>query len=122
MVYLYQHIFFIHMIFRRDYREPFWNGLLHAVIVTVYLFFVSLLAMQLKYLYVGEIGEAIQLAFGLFLTVLSVAVCAWLIFYEPLKKLLHHHFKAATVMLTSTIGWLFIFMIIFVVGLVFTLV
>jgi membrane protease YdiL (CAAX protease family) len=110
------------MIFRRDYREPFWKGLLHAVIVTVYLFFVSLLAMQLKYLYIGEIGEAIQLAFGLFLTVLSVAVCAWLIFYEPLKKLLHHHFKAATVMLTSTIGWLFIFMIIFVVGLVFTLV
>jgi len=109
------------MIFKRDYREPFWRGLLHAVVVTVYLFFVALLAMQLKYLYLGEIAEAIQLAFGLFLTVLSVAVCAWLIFYEPMKKLLHHHFRAATVMLTSTIGWLFIFMVIFVVGLVFTL-
>jgi len=110
-----------YMIFKRDYREPFWRGLLHAVVVTVYLFFVALLAMQLKYLYLGEIAEAIQLAFGLFLTVLSVAVCAWLIFYEPMKKLLHHHFRAATVMLTSTIGWLFIFMVIFVVGLVFTL-
>ena len=109
------------MLFSRDYREPFWKGLLHATIVTVYLFFVSLIGMQLKYLYFGEISEVVQLAFLLFLIVLSVAVCAWLIFYEPMKKLLHHHFKAATVMLTSTIGWLFIFMIVFLVGLIFSL-
>ncbi|MBT3816771.1 MAG: hypothetical protein HOE80_00270 [Candidatus Magasanikbacteria bacterium] len=110
------------MLFSRDYRRPFWLGLAHAVLVIVYVLFVSLLIMQMSYLFNGQIAQVLQMAFGLFLLILSVAVCAWLIFYEPIKKLLHHHFKAATVMLLSTIGWLFIFMIIFIMGLVFTLV
>lgn len=110
------------MLFSRDYREPFWKGFLHAVLVSMYLFFIALIAFQLPYLYNGEVGQAIQLAFQFFLLVLSVAVCGSLVFYDPVKKLLHHHFRAATVMLLSTIGWLFVFMLVFVLGLVFTFV
>ncbi len=109
------------MIFSRDYRRPFWHGLLHAGLVVVYLVFVALIVEQLQTLYRGEIGMVIQYAFGLFLVVLSTALCAGLIFDEPIKKLLHHHFRAATVMLLSTLGWLFVFLIIFVVGLVLSL-
>lgn len=109
------------MIFSRDYRQPFWHGLLHAGLVVVYVFFLALLVTQMQQLYRGEIGVVIQYAFGLFLVILSVALCAWLIFYEPFKKLIHHHFKAATVMLLSTLGWLFVFMTIFIVGLVLSL-
>ncbi len=106
----------------RDYRKPFWHGLLHAVLVTTYLFFVALVIMQLEALYQGRVGEVIKLTFSLFLVVLSVAVCGWLIFYEPVKKLLKFHFRAATTMMISTIGWLFIFMTIFLVMLAVTIV
>lgn len=110
------------MLFSRDYRKPFWHGLFHALLVVVYVLFLALIVSQLNYLFRGEVGEVIRYAFGLFLAILSTAMCAWLIFYEPVKYLFHHHFKAATVMLLSTLGWLFIFLVIFIFGLVFSLV
>lgn len=110
------------MRFSRDYRRPFWKGFLHASLVVVYTLFMSLLITQMPYVFGTEIGQVIQVMFGLFLTILSVAICAWLIFYEPMKKLMHFHFKAATTMLLSTIGWLFVYMIVFIFGLLFSLV
>ena len=77
--------------------------------------------MQLKNLYQSDVAVVIQMAFGFFLLVLSVAVCAWLIFFEPIKLVLQHHFKAATVMMLSTIGWLFVFLTVFLMGLVMTI-
>lgn len=110
------------MLLSRDYRLPFWHGLFHAVLVVIYTLFLSLILLQLEYLFGDGVGDVIQLAFFIFLSFLTLGVCGWLIFYEPLKKIVHHHFKAATVMLASTIGWLFIFLIIFLAGLVTTLV
>jgi hypothetical protein len=110
------------MIFSRDYQKPFWHGFFHALMVVIYVLFLSLILLQLDYLFGNGLSDIIKLAFYLFLVFLSLAVCGWLIFYEPLKKMLHHHFRAATVMLTSTIGWLFIFLTIFVIGFVVTLV
>lgn len=105
----------------RDYRRPFWHGFFHAVLVVAYLLFISLVILQIEGLYQGRVGEVVRTTFNLFLVVLSVAMCAWLIFYEPLKKLLKFHFRAASVMLISTLGWLFTFMIIFLVMLSVTI-
>ncbi len=104
----------------RDYRQPFWHGFFHASLVMIYTLFLALLLRQLDVLFSGGIAPVIRLAFQLFLLIFSVAVCAGLIFYEPVKKLLHFHFKAATVMLLSTFGWLFIYLIIFIYGLLLT--
>lgn len=104
----------------RDYRRPFWRGFLHAVLVTLYALFATLVIFSLNGLYRGEIGPVIQWTFGFFLVVLSCAVCGYLIFYEPIKKILHHHFKAGQMMLMSTLGWLFVFMVIFLLGLLWS--
>lgn len=109
------------MHFSRDYRRPFWHGFLHASLVVIYTLFVALIITQMNYLFATDIGEIIKLAFGLFLLVLSVAICGGLIFYEPIKKSLHFHFKAATVMLLSTLGWLFIYLMVFLYGLLFSM-
>jgi len=108
------------MIFSRDYRRPFWRGFVHALLVVLYGIFISLIILSLDGLFQDEIGIAIQVAVWFFLIVLSVATCGYLIFYEPTKKLLHHHFKAASVMMGSTLGWLFVFLVIFLIGLVVT--
>lgn len=110
------------MLLDRDYRNPFWHGFLHAVLVVIYLLFLSLIILNIEFMFQDQIGQVIRYTFNFFLIFLSVAVCGWLIFFEPLKKLLHHHFKAATVMMWSTIGWLFVFLILFILGLVLTLV
>lgn len=106
------------MIFARDYQRPFWRGFFHAVMVTLYCAFLSLVLLSLQGLFYDEIGPVIRLVFFMFLMVLSVGVCGYLIFFEPIKKILHHHFKASAVMMASTLGWLFIFLIIFLIGLV----
>ncbi|MBU0661430.1 hypothetical protein KKG22_04625 [Patescibacteria group bacterium] len=109
------------MLFSRDYRRPFWLGFAHALLVVVYVLFVTLISLQLKYLYQGEIAPLIQMAVGFFLVILSAAMCGWLIFFEPIKSILQQHFKAGTVMLLSTIGWLFVFLTVFIMGLVMTM-
>lgn len=109
------------MIFARDYQRPFWRGFFHAVLVSFYCVFISLIVLSLRSLFDGDIGLVIQVSFGLFLTVLTAAVCGFLIFFEPIKKVLHHHFRAAAVMMASTLGWLFVFLLIFLIGLVLTL-
>jgi len=108
-------------LFSRDYRRPFWRGFFHALAVVIYSTFITLIFLSLEILYDGDISPIIQLSFTLFLTIITVAVCAYLIFFEPIKKLLHKHFKAANTMLWSTLGWLFIFLIIFLIGLVLTI-
>lgn len=108
------------MLFARDYQRPFWRGFFHAVLVASYTIFLSIVVLSLNLLFGGSIGVVIRWAFYFFLAVLSFAVCGYLIFYEPMKKILHQHFKAGTVMMVSTIGWLFVFKIIFLVGLVMT--
>ncbi len=109
------------MIFSRDYRRPFWHGFFHALLVTVYSLFLALIVMQMNYLYQGDVGIVFRTAFNLLLIIVSVAICAALIFYQPIRNMMHHHFRAATVMLLSTLGWLFIFVIIFLIGLSVTL-
>ncbi|NCO05316.1 MAG: hypothetical protein GW939_04200 [Candidatus Magasanikbacteria bacterium] len=104
----------------RDYRRPFWRGLLHALLVVAYCVFISLVYLSIDQLYAGEIEYIVQIVFGLFASVVSIAICAYLIFYEPIKKLLKHHFRAASVMMMSTLGWLLIFVLIFLMGLVYT--
>lgn len=105
----------------RDYRQPFWHGLLHAIFVVLYCIFITLVYVSINRLFNGEIHRIVQMVFSLFLVILSVAVCAYLIFYESIKRLMKHHFRAASVMMISTLGWLFIFMTIFLIGLVVTL-
>lgn len=109
------------MLFSRDYRRPFWRGLSHAILVVLYVIFISLIYLTVTPLFQHVGGLLIEVVFGLFVTVLTVAICGYFIFFEPLKKMLHHHFKAGTVMLASTLGWLFIFLVVFVMGYVFTL-
>ena len=106
------------MIFARDYQRPFWRGFFHAVAISLYCSFIALVLLSLKGLFYDEIGPVIRLVFMLFLLVLSAGVCGYLIFFEPIKKVLHHHFKASAVMMASTLGWLFVFLIIFLIGLV----
>lgn len=109
------------MLFSRDYRRPFWRGFFHALAVVIYATFVSMVFLSLDTLYAGDVAPVIRLVFGLFLVILTIAVCGYLIFYEPIKQILHHHFKAASTMIWSTLGWLFVFLIIFLIGLVLTL-
>lgn len=109
------------MLFSRDYQKPFWRGFFHAVFVALYSVFISLVVLSLRALFNGEIGAVIQTVFWIFLAFLSLAVCGYLIFYEPMKKVIHLHFKAAGVLMASTLGWLFVFLIIFLIGLVLSL-
>ena len=109
------------MFLNRDYRIPFWHGFFHAILVLVYVSFLALLVNQLGLVFQDDVGTVIRYTFLFFLGVVSVAICSALVFYEPIKKLLHHHFKGATIMLLSTIGWLFIFLIIFLFGLVMSI-
>lgn len=109
------------MLLSRDLRRPFWRGFAHALGVMFYIIFVSLIYLSVTPFFTGDAGLLMEVVFGLFLTTLSVAMCGYFIFFEPLKKMLHHHFKAGTVLLASTLGWLFVFLIIFVVGFVLTL-
>ncbi len=90
------------------------------MMVMLYCIFVSLVVLSLNNLFGDDIGVAIQFVVWLFLVVLSVAVCGYFIFYESMKKVIHHHFKAGSVMMASTLGWLFVFLVIFLVGLVVT--
>ena len=105
------------MLFSRDYRRPFWRGLLHAFFVMLYCIFISLIYLSAEPLFANEIGLLIRVIFAIFVIVLSVGVCGYLIFFDLIKKILHQHFKAGTVMLASALGWLFIFLVIFVMGL-----
>lgn len=109
------------MLISRDYQRPFWRGFLHAGLVVVYCLFITLVVFSLSYLFIDEVGVFIRMVFQFFLLVMSVAVCGYLIFFEAIVKSMHHHFKAASVMLLSTFGWLFIFLIVFLLGLVWSL-
>lgn len=100
---------------------PFWRGFLHALSVVIYSTFITLVYLSLDNLFAGQINNIVQVVFGIFLLILTFAICGYLIFFDPIKKLLHHHFKAASVMMMSTLGWLFVFLIVFLMGLVATL-
>ena len=109
------------MLFSRDYRRPFWRGFAHAVLIVLYVLFISLVFLAMTPLFQHVAGPLIELVFGLFISIFSLAVCAYLIFFEPLKKMLHHHFRAGSVMLASTLGWLFLFLLLFLIGFILTL-
>lgn len=108
------------MLFHRDFQRPFWRGFLHAVTMTLYILFIALLTYSIPHLFMSGVGIVIEWAFYLFIVILTLAVAAYLIFYEPMRHIVHHHFKRATVMIVSTIGWLFVFLIIFILGLLWT--
>ncbi len=109
------------MLYNRDIQRPFWRGLLHAFAVVLYSLVLSIILLSLNRLFARDIDMVIRLAFQVFLAIVSLAVCAYLIFFEPLRLTLHHHFKAASVLLGSTLGWLLTFLVIFLAGLVTTL-
>ena len=102
-------------------RKAFWHGLLHATYTTVYALFIGFVMTQIPMLFGGQIAVLIEMTFWVFTIILSVAVVGWLIFYEPVKYIFDKKYRAATVMLLSTLGWLFIFLIIFLLSLVLTL-
>lgn len=108
------------MLFHKDYRKPFWVGFLHAVIVLLYTIFTALIYLSITPLFDGIVAPLLEVIFGLFLTIVSLAIGAYFIFFAPLKLMLHHGFKQGTVMLASTLGWLFLFLLIFIVSLVLT--
>ena len=108
------------MLNARDYQRPFWRGLTHACLVAFYAMFLATLLLSLDQLFGNDIGVVIRFAFGIFLFIVSAAICGYLIFFEPMKKVLRQHFTAAEVMLGSTLGWLLIFLVIFLVGLVYS--
>jgi hypothetical protein len=108
------------MFLSTDYRKPFWIGFLHATIVLLYTVFTALIYLSITPLFNGVTVPIIEVIFGLFLTIVSLAIGAYFIFFAPLKLMLHHGFKQGTVMLASTLGWLFLFLLIFIVGLVVT--
>jgi len=110
------------MLFQRDFQRPFWQGFVHAVILTMYVIFVAIISYSMPLLLGTDIDIVIQWAFYIFIVVLSLALGGYLIFYEPIKSILHNHTKRATVMIISTIGWLFVFLIVFLLGLVWTLI
>jgi hypothetical protein len=109
------------MIFARDYQKPFWRGFFHAVGITAYSLFLAAVLLSLKRLFNGEISRMVSVAFLVFISLLSIALTGYLMFFEPMKRMMRHHFKAAAMLLGSTLGWLFVFLIIFLVGLVLTL-
>jgi hypothetical protein len=109
------------MLFSRDYQKPFWIGFLHALIIVLYTIFTALVYLSITPLFASQVAPVIEVIFGLFLTIVSIAISGYFIFFAPLKLMLHHGFKPGTVMIASTLGWLFIFLVIFIVGFVVTL-
>ena len=109
------------MLYKRDYQQPFWRGFLHAVLVGMYSLILSLILASLDRLFGSGVGVIIHLTFYIFLVIFSLALLGYLIFFEPLRFAIHHHFKAASVMMASTLGWLLLFLVVFLVGLVQTL-
>lgn len=89
----------------------------HAALIVLYCVFISLVVQSLDVLLFDAIGDVAKFCFYFFLAILSFGVCGYLIFFEPIKKILHHHFRASAVMMASTLGWLFVFLIIFLLGL-----
>jgi hypothetical protein len=108
------------MFFSTNYQKPFWVGFLHAIIVLLYTIFTALIYLSITPLFASINIVLIEVVFGLFLTIVSLAIGAYFIFFAPLKLMLHHGFKHGTVMLASTLGWLFLFLLFFIVGLVIT--
>lgn len=108
------------MFFSTNYRKPFWIGFLHAIIVLLYTVFTALIYLSITPLFTSIDIALIEVVFGLFLTIVSLAIGAYFIFFAPLKLMLHHGFKQGTVMLASTLGWLFLFLLLFIAGLVVT--
>lgn len=105
------------MLFSKNYRKPFWRGLFHAIIVALYCIFISLVYLSLaQIIQVNEILPLIRFTFWLFFALVSIAVCGYFVFFESMKHILNRDFKAGSVMLASTLGWLFIFLIIFILG------
>ena len=102
------------------YRRPFWIGLLHAISIVLYCMLISFVWLSITPLIAEQMLPTVNLIILMFVSILSMAVVAYFLFFEPFKLIVHHHFKRATVLLLSTFGWLFVFLIIFVLTLVGT--
>ncbi len=107
------------MLFKRDYRHPFWRGFLHAVAVAMYCLFISMIYLSFGPLYAG-VGDVLRVVLNLLFAVVSIIIIGYLVFYEPIKRDIRRHYKAASVMLMSTMGWLIVFCIVFLLGLALT--
>lgn len=103
------------------YQKLFWIGFLHALSIALYCVCVTYVWLSLSTLLSDVASPAMSLVLFVFLTVISIAVMLYLIFFVPLKLIIHHQFKQATVLLVSTFGWLFIYFAIFVMALITTL-
>lgn len=104
------------MLFQPNYRKPFWKGLFHALIVLFYCLFISLVYLSLSQVIGENVLPLVQVSFWLFFTLVSLVICGYFVFFEPMKKILNNEFKAGAVMIASTLGWLFIFLVIFILG------
>ncbi len=104
------------MFFSTNYRRPFWKGLFHALMVVFYCLFISLMYLSLVDIVKEQVLAVVRLTFWLFFGLVSVAIVGYFIFFEPMKKLLNNEFKVGAVMIASTLGWLFTFLIIFILG------
>lgn len=104
----------------KTYQKPFWMGLFHALSIVLYCTFISLVWMSITPLLDESIAPMMNLLIMIFVSLLSVAVVAYFIFFEPIKLTIHHHFKQASVLVMSTFGWLFVFLAMIIIAVVTT--
>lgn len=97
-------------------RISFWKGLLHALAIVLYVMFISLVWISVSDALQAVYTPIINVVFGLFVLILSFGICAYFLFFEPFKLIVHKHFKPASVLIASTFGWLFVFLIVFLIG------
>lgn len=103
------------MFFHKDYRKPFWHGLRHAVLAAFYSVFIALVVFSTDNVLASSAPFG-RFLVRTFLAVISIGILGYLLFYEALVHDLKHDFKKAAVMLWSTLGWLFIFIMLFLIG------
>lgn len=89
------------------YRKAFWTGCIHALMIVLYAIFISLVWLSVVP-YIEVITPGMSIVLAMFIMMLSAAVIAYIIFFAPMKLIVHHQFKAATILMGSTFGWLFV--------------
>lgn len=107
------------MFFISNSQQPFWDGLRHACGAMLYVVFAGVLVYALEPFITG-LPSVFLLLFYAMLAVVSFAILGILVFYAPVRSMYHHRFRTASVMMSSTVGWLLIFLIIFVLSFVGT--
>ncbi|MBU0596972.1 hypothetical protein KJ641_00685 [Patescibacteria group bacterium] len=93
-------------------KNPFWCGIIHAILIVLYV-----VSVAVTILFLSGINEPmLGIFFFLILLVFSVSICGYLIFFEPARLMVAGKAKEAGKMLIATLSTLFIFVLIFLLG------